>query len=942
MTRLRGTLVACMLLLPTMAAAQMGTFGRNKIQYRDFEWQVLEGEHVDLYFYPEEDELARVALAYAEESFAVLERKFAHSPTQRVPLIIYASHADFEQTNILPFVPPEELLGVTEFLKRRVAVPFKGNYAEFRHTLRHEMVHAFQLSVMTELAQRHRRRARFYVPLWWTEGLAEFWSGGEDTQDEMVLRDLTISGRMPRLRELTYVTGGAVYPIGGVIHRWLGERYGEWRVQEFYRNLWKYGSFEEALSSVYGTSWDDLENALRYYFQQRYFPTVQARRPLDVIAGELAAVAIKPVAYRLPGDSTLRFLFLSPSTGYMNVYAGRWDHPGERRTVVEGERSAQFESFHSLASRMDVRDGIAVFSSKYLERDALFFWNLSRDEVTGRYQFPSLVSLMSPAWAPDGASVVFSGLSESGYSDLYRLHLPDGRLEQLTADRYQDTDPSIGPGGRRVVFSSDRSMHGADGARNLFILDLETREIRALTAGPWRDETPRWSTNGRIYFASDRDGVSDIYWVDSTGAGRRETHTLTGAFDPQWLEAEQALLFTGFDDFTFKIFRTRLAADSASADTVLPPAFVANEGWAWPELASRQYSRADPVPYESGLSLDFAAGEALVAPGLGAAQGAVFLFSDLLSDHLLYVTATSFQARDLGGLFDNLNASAFYLNRKSRLNWGAGAFRFRGVFFEQDFSTVFEETSFGGFAVARWPFSRFSRIEGELRVERSDRLDLAGSFEGEPRRIGWLASNAVSYVHDNSLWLLTGPIDGQRTNLTAGITNDLSNGRFDAWTLSLDHRRYKRLGLRAAYALRAFGYYTGGSRPRRVSIGGSWGLRGYPRIGRVAGTRAFLLNQEIRFPLTDFVAIGFPFGEVRFPGVQGALFGDLGGAWSPRTTERGILGSYGLGLRMSLGFPIVLRLDLGRRFERGPTSGYSLPPASRGRAFVDFFFGFNY
>ena len=45
------------------------------------------------------------------------------------------------------------------------------------------------------------------------------------------------------------------------------------------------------------------------------------------------------------------------------------------RTVVEGERSAEFESFHAHESRIDVNAaGILAFGSKYLERDALFQW----------------------------------------------------------------------------------------------------------------------------------------------------------------------------------------------------------------------------------------------------------------------------------------------------------------------------------------------------------------------------------------------------------------------------------------------------------------------------------------------------------------------------------------------------------------------------------------
>ena len=139
---------------------------------------MLRGPHVDLHYYPEEDELARMALAYAEESYGVLQRRFNHHAGRRIPLIIYASHTDFEQTNILPFVPPEGLLGVTELLKQRVALPFNGSYADFRHTIRHELVHVFQLSLTVEVMRRYPRMRHLSFPLWWTEGLAEFWSAG--------------------------------------------------------------------------------------------------------------------------------------------------------------------------------------------------------------------------------------------------------------------------------------------------------------------------------------------------------------------------------------------------------------------------------------------------------------------------------------------------------------------------------------------------------------------------------------------------------------------------------------------------------------------------------------------------------------------------------------------------------------------------------------------
>jgi hypothetical protein len=137
---------------------------------------------------------------------------------ERIPLVVYASHTDFEQTNILPFTPPEGLLGATDFLKRRVSLPFRGNFAEFRHTLRHELVHVFQLDLLNEAYYQAPRQAGLNFPLWWTEGMAEL-CPGTDARDEMVMRD-HLSGRLPPLKVLTCHQR---HRIRSGIHRWLAD-----------------------------------------------------------------------------------------------------------------------------------------------------------------------------------------------------------------------------------------------------------------------------------------------------------------------------------------------------------------------------------------------------------------------------------------------------------------------------------------------------------------------------------------------------------------------------------------------------------------------------------------------------------------------------------------------------------------------------------------------
>src|SRR5688572_26842860 len=419
-----ATIATSIALLASAAHAQVGGFGQNKIQYRRFDWHVLAGRHVDVFFYPEEERIARAALVYAEQSYDTLARRFGHEVRERIPLIVYASHVDFEQTNILPFVPPEGILGVTEFLKRRVALPFRGSYSEFRHTLRHELVHVFELSILAREAALHPRSRPATIPLWWSEGLAEFLSADQDSRDEMVVHDLVLGGRLPTLTELGPVVSPIVYAVGGDAHRFLASEFGAWRISLVYEALWKSASFGEALERAYGRNAERLSAEWHFDLRRRHFPSVGDRQPLALAGTRLAALALKPVAVEA-GDS-MRVAYLSPRSGYTNIYLQPLKANGHARVIVEGERSPEFESLHPFSSRIDVRDGVLLFASRFGERDALVFWDIAQGRVTGRYQFDGLVSLLSPQWSPDGNRIAFSALSDSGVSDLYTLELRSG------------------------------------------------------------------------------------------------------------------------------------------------------------------------------------------------------------------------------------------------------------------------------------------------------------------------------------------------------------------------------------------------------------------------------------------------------------------------------------------------------------------------------------
>ncbi len=138
---------ALLVALESTASAQY--FGRNKVQFKDLDFEVMKTEHFDIYFYPEEREGIDIAARMSERWLARLERVLSHQLRGRQPLVLYASHPDFEQTNTIQGELGEGTGGVTESLRRRIVLPLGGPLADTDHVIGHELVHAFQYDMTT-------------------------------------------------------------------------------------------------------------------------------------------------------------------------------------------------------------------------------------------------------------------------------------------------------------------------------------------------------------------------------------------------------------------------------------------------------------------------------------------------------------------------------------------------------------------------------------------------------------------------------------------------------------------------------------------------------------------------------------------------------------------------------------------------------------------------
>ena len=182
------------------------SFGKNKVQYRDFDWSYIQTPNFDIYFYGDNQDLAEFTSKVSEEAYNQISTHLAWDLKNRVSILVYNSHNEFQQTNIIGQYMSEGIGGVTELFKNRIVFPFDGDLEQFRHVIHHELVHAMLNDMVYGGTAQNMMasRTRVRIPLWSNEGLAEFLSSNWDTKADMVLRDIAIHERMPTVNELNY------------------------------------------------------------------------------------------------------------------------------------------------------------------------------------------------------------------------------------------------------------------------------------------------------------------------------------------------------------------------------------------------------------------------------------------------------------------------------------------------------------------------------------------------------------------------------------------------------------------------------------------------------------------------------------------------------------------------------------------------------------------
>ncbi|MDZ4862034.1 MAG: BamA/TamA family outer membrane protein [Gemmatimonadota bacterium] len=539
----RSLLALCLVAGAPAALSAQYYFGQNKVQYRAFDFQVLRTEHFDIHFYPEARAAALDAGRMAERSYQRLSRLLRHEYKERKPIILYASHSDFQQTNALGGESPGEGTGgVTDFFKQRIILPFTGSYQELEHVLQHEMVHQFQYDIWS----RGRAGAGLQTiinvnpPLWFVEGMAEYFSiGGVDPNTAMWLRDASFEGKIPSINQLETDPQIFPYRFGQALLAFIGERWGDEAIGAIMQGtLAGGGGLEGSIRRVLGVNYRELSDLWKEAVQKRYLPEVGTRQKARDIAGamlnESRSEGTLHLAPALSPDGSQVAYFSEKDFYFVDLYLADANTGKVKKRLLKSSYSSNYETYrfiNSAASWSPDGKYIAI-AAKRGARDEIVIIDVAKNSEYRRIKV-TLNGVTTPAWSPDGRQLVFTGY-DGGLSDLFIVNVAGGGLVRLTNDKYADLNPVWSPDGKTIAFATDRGPETdfatlRIGNTRIALYDVATGRIDGLPDMELgTNRSPQWSPDGQdIAFVSDRNGVSDIYLYNLNS---RQTYAITDLY----------------------------------------------------------------------------------------------------------------------------------------------------------------------------------------------------------------------------------------------------------------------------------------------------------------------------------------------------------------------------------------------------------------------------
>ena len=928
---LLGALAAVWVSAPNVSMAQsqfVPYYGKNLVHYNTFKWRVYSTDHFEIYYYPEmQQHLERIA-GYAESAYQQISADLKHDLATKVPLIIFKTHAEFEQENVIPGVAQEGVGAFAEPTRNRMLLPIDAPSDLLYRLITHELTHIFQFDIIPQSLIRRS------MPLWIDEGMADYETGYWAPIDLMTVRDAAVADNVPKMSELEgygdFSNPRLIYNLGHAAFEFIESKWGKEGVRQFLFSLRKsvIGGGENAYDEAFKMKPDEFDQQFERYLKDRFKPFRDKERPADY-GRNLApdpkkgnfsnAVSAEPspsgdliaVFTGNRNDQELDIILISAKDGSVirNLTPGFDQDMGFENISLPGERwnTVPWMAWSPKGDRL-------AYFVRNKEHKTLILENIITRKIEQRVEMKTVDEPESPAFSPDARLVAFAGL-RNAKNDIFTVNLETLEIRDLTnpdgKDNLADYGPTFAPDGKSIVY-----MARVSGNDKLFRIDLATGKKTQLTFGTHDDGGAKFIDADTIVFPStaidpnqpiDPDvarnaNIYNIWTLNlKTGELQQYTDTEGGNLSPIVLKAGDGGQAGGQPRVAFvTYYKGEYGLHTLERREPLHKAESADFGAPGPVIdfqppLSHTFVKTNERK-KNALEKLFVEGRPPVNVGVTSGGdvygGTQISFADVLGDHRFDIFAASIQ---------QYRTLAFsYLNLSRRFQYAVQAFDQTifyypygaGVFYDpmlapliQRSDSIGSQTIRGGSVMGIYPLDTFRRLEMSVGYSNYNQSindpNVAAAEQQYQQQVygrqlianGGFMPIDLAFTQETTVFREFGPLAGSTMHLRYEMAPHLGS-LLSRQTVDADARYYLRLSGTGLLALRARGFKSWGGYPDFTYFGGNAEMRGYDYL-EFLGQNGVFGNAELRFPIIH--AMLTPIGVLG--GIRGVFFANIGGAW---------------------------------------------------------------
>lgn len=508
------------------ANAQMAEveFGKNRLQFKNFNWRYYSTENFEIYFYDGGNEIARIGAQYLEKEFDRITDIIGYTSYYKTKIFLYLSVADLQQSNVGLKETAFDISGQTDFVRSQVEVAFPGTMEAFKTELTYRVAEMLINDMMYggSLADMFQSSYLLSLPEWFVSGAAAYVAEGWSVKMDDYIRDLM---QADKLKKVTSFQGEDATRVGQSLWNYIGERYGQSYISNILNLTRIVRNEEKSIAGTIGISYKRfISEWVEYYTGQANFVKEN---------------------YLPPSDTSLVKKYRKKSYDFKNIKLSPEGNYLAYSRNVKGKYQVKIHNLHTGKEKTLFRGGAKVINQEIDKGMPLVSW---RDENTlgivyTRYgknwisltdinkgtrvrKELSRVNQITDFDIAPNSSVAVVSAERNGSNDLYLVSLKRNSIKRITNDIFDDINPRFIPGTSSIVFSSNRStdsifttnktINDISDVYNIFIYNIDTTRnmVSRVTNNLSKSVNPVAPSSSEVYFVSDQQGIFNLFKFD--------------------------------------------------------------------------------------------------------------------------------------------------------------------------------------------------------------------------------------------------------------------------------------------------------------------------------------------------------------------------------------------------------------------------------------------